>query len=84
VGARVILRPRSADEGGGDDEEDEEIRIRWTVAYNRSVGQAVIQFHGPPRAFSAVRMVDVCFHPEAQFSGTVPLGMVVAASRTVP
>ena len=54
------------------------------VAYDRSVGQAVIQFHGPPRAFSAVRMVDVCFHPEAQFSGTVPLGMVVAASRTVP
>ena len=64
--------------------DDEEISIRWTVAYDRSVGQAVIQFHGPPRAFSAVRMVDVCFHPEAQFSGTVPLGMVVAASRTVP
>ena len=81
MGARVVLRPRSANEGGGD---DEEIRIRWTVAYDRSVGQAVIQFHGPPRAFSAVRMVDVCFHPEAQFSGTVPLGMVVAASRTVP
>ena len=81
MGARVVLRPRSADEGGGD---DEEIRIRWTVAYDRSVGQAVIQFHGPPRAFSAVRMVDVCFHPEAQFSGTVPLGTRVAASATVP
>ena len=81
MGARAVLRQRSPHEGGGD---DEDLRIRWTVAYDRSVGQAVIQFHGPPRAFSAVQFVDVCFHPEAQFSGTVPLGMVVAASRTVP
>ena len=76
MGARVILRPRSADEGGGDDR-DHLTTLRWTVSYDRRAGQAVIKFHGPLRAFLAVRYVDVCFQPES--SGLLPTpGRLVA------
>ena len=76
MGARVILRPRSADEGGGDDR-DHLTTLQWTVAYDRRAGQAVIKFHGPLRAFLAVRYVDVCFQPES--SGLLPTpGRLVA------
>ena len=81
MGARVVLRPRSADEGGGDDR-DHLTTLQWTVAYDRRAGQAVIKFHGPLRAFLAVRYVDVCFQPEAYLSDPVAHGALVAESAS--
>ena len=79
MGARVVLRPRSADEGGGDDR-DHLTTLQWTVAYDRRAGQAVIKFHGPLRAFLAVRYVDVCFQPEPELLPT--RGALVAESAS--
>ena len=44
---------------------------------HRGLGQAVVKFNGPMRAFLAVRYVDVCFQPES--SGLLPTpGRLVA------
>ena len=76
MGARVVLRPRSADGSGGGDEDLRDLRLRWTVTYNRGLGQAVVKFNGPMRAFLAVQCVDVCFQPES-------LGLLPTPGRLV-